>query len=159
MKMKYFPTVLLLSCLWLPCVAQVHDPVKWKYEVVRTGKGEAALMFTASLEEGWHIYSQFIGEDGPLPTAFTFAPGNDYQRIEGVKEQSMPVKTYDETFMMDIAWFDRTAVFVQKVKLRAPSATIKGKIEFMACTGEMCLPPEEIDFVLNVEDGKKAGGK
>jgi len=132
-------------------VAQVPKPVKWDFKVASVSGGEATLVFTAALDEGWHIYSQFLQEDGPLPTTFTFTPSKDYTLVGQVKEESQGVKSYNEIFMMDIVWFEKTAVFVQKIKLQAPQAIVRGKVEFMVCTEEMCLPGEAVPFSLDVK--------
>jgi len=131
-------------------MAQAPKPVKWDFKVASVTGDEATLVFTATLDEGWHIYSQFLEEDGPLPTTFTLAPSPDYAPVGKVKEESPGVKSYNDIFMMDIVWFEKTAVFVQKVRLQAPHVTVKGKVEFMVCTEEMCLPGEAMPFSLDV---------
>ena len=144
--------IILLSifCYSPAVIAQAHKPVKWEFKVASITGDEASLVFTATLDEGWHIYSQFLEEDGPLPTTFTFAPSKEYTLVGKVKEESPGVKSYNEIFMMDIVWFEKTAVFVQKIKLQGAGATVKGKVEFMVCTEEMCLPAEAVPFSLDV---------
>ncbi|MEI9918155.1 MAG: cytochrome c biogenesis protein CcdA [Bacteroidota bacterium] len=142
---------LLFAAATTNTYAQVRTPVKWNFSADAISETEAHLTFTATLDSGWHIYSQFLGEDGPLPTTFTFVPSKKYKPVKKVEELSKPVKSYDKTFMMDIVWFEKVAVFRQKVKLQAPSATIEGKIEFMVCTDEMCLPPDEVSFQLEAK--------
>jgi thiol:disulfide interchange protein DsbD len=143
--------LVLVTCFSLHAQSQRQKPVSWHFTAIRTGDKEARLVFTASLDDGWHIYSQFLDEGGPLPTAFSFAQDDDYSLKGKVNEESVPVKIYDNTFMMDIVWFTKTAVFSQMIKLNAPSTVIKGKIEFMACTEDLCLPPEEVAFSVKVE--------
>jgi thiol:disulfide interchange protein DsbD len=134
--------------------AQVHKPVKWSFVAV-PGKGsEATLMITATLEDGWHIYSQYIEEGGPLPTTISFSSSKEYTRVDKVKEEGMAIKSYDKTFMMDIVWYGHSVVFSQKVKLHVPLTMIQGKVEFMVCTEEMCLPPEVVSFNLEVKADK-----
>lgn len=141
--------------------AQIKKPVKWHFGATPINKEEAILTFTAFMEEGWHIYSQFIEEGGPLPTTITFEPSNDYTLIGKIKEESTPLKKFDVIFGMPIAWFEKTAVFTQRVKLNGPSATIKGKVEFMVCTDVECLLPEEKRFSLEAKvdmpDSKNSG--
>jgi thiol:disulfide interchange protein len=134
--------------------AQVHIPYKWTFSATDGTGSEATLYFTVKLEEGWHIYSQFIEEGGPLPTTFTFMGSKEYTLISKVKEESEPIRSYDPTFMMNIVWFKQIAVFSQKVKLHTASTNVKGKVEFMVCTDEMCLPPEEVSFSIPVKVAK-----
>jgi DsbC/DsbD-like thiol-disulfide interchange protein len=145
----------IVACCGLICFGHAQGqqrlPVKWNFTAIPTGDKEARLVFTANLDEGWHIYSQFLEEGGPLPTTFTFTPGSNYTLKGKVKEESTPVKSYDDVFMMDIVWYKNTVVFSQEVSLRAPAATIRGRVEFMACRDDLCLPPDEIEFALEVK--------
>lgn len=138
--------IVYIMCSVTLAQAQVRQPIKWQFTAAPVNESEVQLIFTANLDEGWHIYSQFMEEGGPLPTTFTFQPSEVYSLDGKVNEESTPVKSYDQTFMMDITWYGKTAVFSQNVKLHAPSAVVKGKIEFMVCTHEMCLPPDDIEF-------------
>ncbi|HPB06209.1 MAG TPA: thiol:disulfide interchange protein, partial [Prolixibacteraceae bacterium] len=52
--------------------AQVSEPVKWKYTVEKISETEAMLVFSAKIDEGWHLYSQYFPEGGPIPMVFTF---------------------------------------------------------------------------------------
>jgi len=145
----------LMHCVFANAAyGQINQPVKWQFSARPISSTEAEIAFTANLDDGWHIYSQHLEEGGPLPTSFSFTPADDeYTRLGEVKEVSTPVKSYDNTFMMDIIWFAKTAVFTQKIKLKTATATVKGKIEFMVCTDEMCLPPDIIPFTVVATTG------
>ena len=157
MKVLVFTLCQVILAATFTCQAQDHKPVRWYFDAKSIGKEEAMLTFTAVLEDGWHIYSQFMEEGGPLPTTFTFAPKSEYKRVGKVKEESKAITSYNDIFMMDIIWYSNIAVFTQKVKLHAPSSTVKGKIEYMVCTDEMCLPPDVIDFSLDIKGESVAG--
>lgn len=146
----------LIHCVFAHAgYSQINQPIKWQFSARPLSSTEAEIAFTANLDDGWHIYSQHLEEGGPLPTSFSFTPADgEYTRVGDVKEESTPVKSYDNTFMMDIVWFAKTAVFTQKVKLKSSTATVKGKIEFMVCTEEMCLPPDVIPFTVVVKAGE-----
>lgn len=128
--------------------SQVHQPIKWEVTSLSGRNGDATLKFTAHLDPGWHLYAQFMEKDGPLPTTFVFRENEAYTRIGNVSEETQSFKTFDETFQMEIAWFKDSAVFLQKVKIDKAETTISGTIEFMVCTDEMCLPPDEIAFAI-----------
>jgi hypothetical protein len=125
--------------------------MKWDFSAIRLNDHEARLVFTCNLDDGWHIYSQFLEEGGPLPTTFTFVPDPSYALIGKVNEESTPIKEYDSVFMMPIVWYENTVVFSQKVKMNISGSTVKGKIEFMGCNSVMCLPPDEIRFSVEVK--------
>jgi len=130
--------------------AQFYKPVQWHFSATPGNGSEVQLIFNATLEKGWHIYSQYIGSDGPLPTTFSFAPSTDYTQIGKIEEKGTPVKSYDKTFLMDIVWFANSVTFIQKIQLKVPLTTIQGKVEFMVCRDEMCLPPEVVAFSMEV---------
>jgi thiol:disulfide interchange protein DsbD len=144
--------------------AQVRAPVTWSFTSRPASGGTATLVFKATIAPGWHIYSQFMEEDGPLPTTFSFSPDNSYTLNGKTKEEGTPVKFYDQTFMMDIVWFSDSVTFSQAVKLRKDSVSVKGKVVFMACNDQLCLPPEAVEFSIKVsgkhpvKQGKKATG-
>lgn len=155
---RIFPVILLVSFMLVSAgsQAQQRSPINWQFSVDPINKKEAMLVFKATLDEGWHVYSQHMEDGGPLPTSFKFVPSEDYKLLGDVQEDGTPVESYDETFMMDIVWFSHSVEFKQKIKLNSNTATIKGNVEFMACNEEMCLPPERKPFTLTVE-GKKKG--
>jgi DsbC/DsbD-like thiol-disulfide interchange protein len=125
---------------------QANKPVKWIFSVENSGKNEANVIITATMKDGWHIYSRFLEEGGPSPTKFTFETSDEYMLVGTMKDEGKLVEKYDSTFLMPIAWFEGKAVFTQRVKLKIASASIKGKVVFMACTEQECLLPEEITF-------------
>ncbi len=146
--------VVLLLVTSFVCSAQIQNPSKWKYTSRSTGVGEAELVITATIDNGWHLYSQFIDEGGPVPTSFKFTKSPDYSLVGKVKEISPVTKAFEKAFNMNIAFFVNKAVFVQKIKLNKPQATVKGTVEFMLCNDEQCLPPDEHPFTIQVKDDK-----
>ena len=130
--------------------AQVENPVKWAYAAQRTSATEATVLIKATIEPGWHVYSQFIKEGGPIPTSFTFAPSKEYS-LAGKTTEPKAVVKFDKQFKMNIGYFEKEVLFSQKVKLKSASATtVKGKLEFMVCNDRKCLPPDEVAFNIPV---------
>jgi len=109
------------------------------------------LTFTAIVNDGWHIYSQYIDSGGPIPTSFTFIPGTDYDLVGKVIELNDPVHAFDKAFEMYITFFSTKVVFVQKIKYIKQGTVIKGILKFMACNGDQCIPPEEVEFNFKVK--------
>ena len=136
--------------LTLGAFAQVENPVKWAYAAKRTSATEATVYVKATIDEGWHVYSQYIKEDGPVPTSFSFSPSKEYSLIGKTAEPKAIVK-FDKQFKMSIGFFEKEVLFEQKVKLKSAKAiTVKGKLEFMVCNDHKCLPPDEIAFTVPV---------
>ncbi|WP_207423258.1 protein-disulfide reductase DsbD N-terminal domain-containing protein [Desertivirga brevis] len=130
--------------------AQILNPVKWSYAAKRIGKDEAMVLVKATIEPGWHLYSQTIADGGPVKTTFSFNTSPAYSLI-GKTIEPKPVVKFEKVFDMKVAYFENSVIFQQKVKLKAKQATVKGNVEFMVCNDEKCLPPDTMDFSVAVK--------
>jgi len=138
----------------VPAFAQVFDPVQWSVEAVRVPESDRVeLKLTATIEDGWHLYSQQIPEGGPIPTTFSFKPSSRYALIGKVKEPK-PIVEFDPNFDMELRYFGHKAVFVQTVQSKTYDAfEIAGEVEFMVCDETQCLPPKYIELAFRVPKG------
>ncbi len=137
-------------------MAQVLDPVDWKFSVVRVGGNEAELVFKALIENKWHLYSQDLPDGGPIPTSFSFEESSGWKRLGEVVEITEAEVKYDASFDLDLKMFSHEAEFRQKIELTGNEPVgIKGFIEYMCCDDERCLPPTEEDFSFNLTGGEQ----
>lgn len=125
---------------------QIIRPVRWKWKVEKLSDNEYNLIFNARIQDTWSLYSQHIGEGGPVPTSFTFDEGDQYQLIGDVKESDNVEEMHDKVFDMQIKKFHHKATFTQKIKVLDKSKVVTGYITFMTCDDTRCLPPTDIDF-------------
>lgn len=130
--------------------AQIEKPVTWSYAAKKTSKTEAVLYIKATIQDKWHIYSQNIKDGGPVKTTFAFSPSKEYAVVGKTIEPKAIVK-YEDTFKMNVAYFEKSAIFQQKVKLNKGTTVVKGKLEFMTCNDKQCLPPDEVEFSIPVK--------
>ncbi|WP_343531129.1 protein-disulfide reductase DsbD domain-containing protein [Pedobacter sp.] len=137
---------LLLSSFFAQ--AQLHKPVKWSYLSKKLNNNEAEIYLKASISTGWHIYAMQFNE-APMRTSFRFTPSPSYALIGKVKEPKSVAK-YDKTFKKNLYYFEKEVVFAQKIKLLKPKVSVKGILEFMACSDKSCLPAEEVPFQIVV---------
>ena len=133
--------------------AKIYDPVKWSFASEKLNDKEYNLIITAKIEKGWHVYSQFIEDGGPIPTSFKFMPSSDYKLVGSVTESPKAETAFDKTFDMQIAWHKDQVVFKQKVLLKVPEIKISGMLEFMVCDDQRCLPSEEVEFTIAIQAG------
>src|SRR5690606_11874877 len=92
-------------------IAQVYDPVKWHFAVKEISDTEAEVSFTATIEDGWHIYATELSSDmGPLPTEFAFNESPDYKTVGKIKQGKFKSE-YDNNFQMTLEYFEGTPVF------------------------------------------------
>ncbi len=131
--------------------AQIFNPVSWKTEVKELGNGSFELQMTASIEEGWHLYSQYLpSDDGPIATEFTFTKSVDFELVGKVKEPKAKTE-FDPNFDMDLNYFEGKVTFSQKIKsISAAAYTAVGEAYFMVCDAEKCLPPEYVDLEFKI---------
>lgn len=126
--------------------AQVESHVRWSYAAKKTSATEAVVLIKATIDQGWHIYSQTVKEGGPVKTSFTFAPSKEYA-IVGKPSEPAPTTRFEKVFNMNVGYFENAVVFQQKIKLKSAKASaVKGKLEFMTCNDSKCLPPDEVEF-------------
>lgn len=131
--------------------AQIYNPVSWQTKVVDNEDGTYDLQMMATIDKGWHLYSQELpSDDGPIATEFTFPEGESYELIGNVKEPK-PVTEYDPNFDMDLNFFKKSVTFTQKIKSRTPkSFDLTAEVYFMVCDEEKCLPPEFVDLNFSI---------
>jgi len=130
--------------------AQIHDPVKWTTSVEKISDTEYDLIINASIESNWHLYSQNVPEDGPIPTSFAFESSEDFELVGSVSEEEGHTVD-DPVFEMKIKYFENKATFKQRVKLlNEKASTIIGEVEFMVCDDASCLPPTFVDLKFSI---------
>lgn len=142
---------LLVVGLFLSFTAssQMLKPVKWTTAVKKVSKTEAIVAIRATIDEGWHIYSQNVADGGPVKTTFAFKPSKDFQLV-GKTIEPKPITKFEKTFDMNVSYFEKTVTFQQKVKLTGAKSVVKGTVEFMVCDDKQCLPPETVDFSVTI---------
>ncbi len=142
-------TLLLLSVLAFgySLSAQILTPVKWNTSYKQVSENEFDLIFTAAIEDGWVIYSQYLsGDDGPVPTHFYFDESSHFELVGKSQESGNRKEAFDNVFKMNLIKFSKKAIFTQRVRVNDLSKPIKGYFEFMTCDDERCLPPTEEEF-------------
>ncbi|MCR5445575.1 MAG: thioredoxin family protein [Bacteroidales bacterium] len=148
--MKKLFLIGLIGLLGNMVFAQQLDPTKWSYSVKETSDNEAELVFTAKIDDGWHLYSQYTDPAGPLPIVFEFTKSSDYELVGGVQEPK-PHEEMDPLFDCIVKSFSGTVVFRQKVKrLSTKEFTVNGVLSYQMCNNGSCIAPEDRDFSFKV---------
>jgi thiol:disulfide interchange protein DsbD len=137
---------------------QIFEPVTWETSYKQVNDTEFDLIFTATIEDKWVIYSQYLPEADirPVPTGFYFDAGDHFETVGKVKESGNIQTKHDKVFDMELTKFSETGIFTQRVKTTDLSQPITGYLEFMCCDDERCLPPTEVDFSFELKAEKKA---
>jgi thiol:disulfide interchange protein DsbD len=135
--MRIFFLVASLVSLVFNLGAQITNPIQWSFAQKQVNDSVTELKFTAKLVSGWHLYSQYTPDGGPLPTVFDFTLPKTVQRIGKVKEPAYD-KKYEPLFEVDVYTFPATTVvFTQQVKNKSDKEQIVGgEIKGMTCKDE-----------------------
>ena len=126
--------------------AQIQDPVQFKTELKTISDTEIQIVFTGTIDEGWHVYSTDLPEGGPISATF------NTDKMEGLEldgkliPQGKEIENYDKMFEMNVRYFEDKATFIQKLKVTAANYFIEGYLQYGSCNDENCLPPTDIEF-------------
>src|SRR4051812_1852769 len=122
--------IVLLFIILSPTAFAQH-PVKWNFSSEQV-KANSILKFDADIQLGWHIYSQFTPDGGPLPMLFTFDSATCYTR-NGKVEEPKQIKEYDTVFGLNVMYLEDKPRLTQKIKVNSVPCKVSGKIEYQAC--------------------------
>lgn len=140
-------------CAFGSLFAQFGDnPVTWDVEIVQGEGNEYEIRFEASIAEGWYIYSQDNDPNaGPIPTTIEFNENADITLEGGIVEESSHLKEgLDPIWNQVIKKYSDEVTFVQSFKV-VESTSIEGFYEYMTCNDESCMPPEYVEFSLDID--------
>jgi len=149
----------IIACLvHVATFAQIDNPVHWTFAASPAGDHQVEITATARIDEGWHLYSQFLDEGGPVPTSFRFTNNEDYYLVNGVTESPAARQGYDSTFQMTILYHEKSVTFKQLITYTDPATHITGLVHYMVCSGQKCLPPEDLNFDITVDPKMAVAG-
>jgi thiol:disulfide interchange protein DsbD len=135
--MKKFTYILLLITFFAQ--GQILNPVKWKSKVVQKSANEFELVMEATIENEWHIYSQYTPDGGALPTVFDYKNAKGNYTLVGKTKESAYKKVFNDIFEVDEYYFAKTAQFKQVIKVTNPILKeVKVFVEYQACK-EQCI--------------------
>ena len=147
---KLIVATVILFVFTLTAKAQVLTPVHWSYGAKKISNNEAVVFIKATIDDGWHVYSQTVKEGGPIKTTITFPVSASYTLI-GKTIEPTPITRNEKVFNMDVSFFEHEVIFQQKIKLKTGQATVKGTLEYMTCNDHQCLPPEDVEFSVAIK--------
>lgn len=132
--------------------AQVQDPVSWAFSSKKISTGKYEVHLTATIQSGWHTYSQTTPDGGPVPTDIKFNK-NPLVTMDGsVKEVGKMEQHNEPLFGVDVKQFSNKVDFVQSVSIKGNANTsVTGSVEYMVCNDRECLPPKEVKFSVSIK--------
>lgn len=141
MKKVLSATILFLFAL--SAMAQMMDPVHFTTELKKLKGNEAELVFSATIDPGWHVYSTNLGSNGPISASFNTVKMDGAELVGKLQTRGHEIKNFDKLFDMELRYFEKAVTFVQKIRFTKPHYSIDCYVEYGACNDEACLPPSE----------------
>jgi thiol:disulfide interchange protein len=140
--------VLTAGAILLASTAFAQDPVKWTLssDTAKAAPGaKVVLKLTATLEDGWHLYSLTTPKGGPIRTTAALA---ENPAIESAKlYQPKPERKFDKNFGIDTETFEKEIVFLVEAQVKkdasAGPADLVAQVRYQTCSSTMCLPPKK----------------
>jgi hypothetical protein len=149
--MKRILLITVILCGFLFANGQILNPVKWSYGSKRLSNTEGVVFLKATIDDGWHVYSQTVPDGGPVKTSFTYNPSKSFSLV-GNTQEPKPTTRFEKVFSMEVGYFENSVIFQQRVKLKKKGpVTVNGSLEFMTCNDEKCIQPQQIPFSITIK--------
>ena len=145
-RMKRLVMSLLVGLMVLVAQGQMVNPVHFSSQLKKLKGNEGEIVFSATVDDGWHVYSTDMGNDGPISATFNVVKMEGAEPVGKLTPRGNIIKQYDKMFGMELRFFEKKAQFVQKIRFTKPQYVIDCYLEYGACNDEMCLPPTEVAF-------------
>ena len=126
--------------------AQIVNPVHFTSKLELLDGAKAEIVFTATIDNGWHVYSTELGNDGPISATFTVKKMEGAELAGKLQPRGNEVRKYDKMFGMELRFFEHKATFAQPIRFTQSKYAIDGFLEYGACNDEKCLPPTQVTF-------------
>ena len=144
--MKKITHFLLLMLVSVTMWAQYQEPVKFSVEQKKISDSEIELIFTGTVDPGWHVYSTDIADGGPTAATITFETKEGVKPAGKLTPKGKVLTKHDALFDMQVSYMEGKAVFSQKLKITAPQYKVSGYLTFGSCNDENCMPPTNVEF-------------
>ena len=153
MKLRLFLILSLFAISFMARAQEFINPVQWSVSVVPTDQGHDLVM-SATIEEGWHLYSQTqFGDEfeGPIRPEFYYNASDSTYVLLGPTQEPEVEPVYDPVFELDVIYFEDQVSFVQPIKIiNGQGSILTAEVYYSVCDAEKCLPPDTKTFTLNL---------
>lgn len=154
--MKKIFYLLLLGFVFVKVQAQIINPVKWEPRIEKKSTSEYVLTFNGNIEAGWHVYSQFTPEDGPLPAEFIFHDNKSNYEFIGKATESETKREFNEIFGVDEIFFSDKVTFTQLIKQINPEKEIiQVELSYQVCMENCISETKYFEFDLKTLEAKE----
>lgn len=144
--MRRLISTLLTGFFILAAQAQMQNPVHFTSQLKELKGGEGEIVFSATIDNGWHVYSTDLGDNGPISASFNAVKMEGVEKVGKLQARGNEIKQFDKMFDMELRFFEKAVTFVQKIRFTKPEYDIDCYLEYGTCNDQSCLPPSEVSL-------------
>ena len=125
--------------------------VNWAFSSKKIADKKFEITLSATINGDFHLYAINAGVEGPVPTTITFSPNPLITLLGKTAEKGKKITKYEAAWEGKVNYFEKTVTFTQVINTKTTAKTnLNGKIVFMVCNDEVCLPPSEVPFKIAI---------
>ena len=150
--MRYLISLLLAAASLVMCAQQddIKTPITWDNSFEMVSDTEAVASFTATIDNGWHLYSTHLPDGGPSPTVGVWDKISGLEPTGDLTPDHAPIEKVDEMFELTLSWWEQKVTLTQHFKVTDPSTVhLEGYVEYSSCNDETCIPPTKEPFTFS----------
>lgn len=132
----------------------MSKPVRFKVEKKQVNNNTFDVLFSATIDKGWHVYSPGLPAGGPVSASIAIDKSEGVEAEGPLKAIGNERNVYDEMFGMNVRYFEDAVTFSQRFKTKGCKYDVSGRLVYGSCNDQMCLPPTSVDFSYNGEAPK-----
>lgn len=147
--------------------AQRNDnPIEWSARVKKSASllkpgSIFTVQVTATIADGWHLYSMDQMEGGPTATGLIVPDGQPFA-LDGEVKEPQPIIEFDPNFNLETHYFENSVTFNMSIKVAASAPpgtnTVRIDARYQTCNDRTCLPPRTVHLTASVQIAKASAG-
>lgn len=131
----------------LSAQTESEAPIRWQVTVKMVSATEGVATFKARLQPGWHLYALEMPKNGPKATVINVDESTGVEWVTPLTPDRDPLTVRDAMFGVDLQWWDTDIALRRRFKVTdKATARVAGKITYMGCNDQTCLPPTTQSF-------------
>ena len=139
------------------------DPIQWTIKADAPGSPLSAgskfiVLLTATIGDGWHLYSLDQPPGGPIPTRIGMPEGQPF-KLAGEIDSPPPQTQFDPVFNIETQYYEVSVEFSIPILVESSDAKgatpVKVSARYQTCNSEKCLPPKVVTLSADVQLAEK----
>jgi thiol:disulfide interchange protein DsbD len=163
--MKLHLSVFAAAAFTLAASASAQNPVTWTATAGKSAAagGTTSVKLSATIQEGWHIYSITQPAGGPNPTRIVLPDSKPFTLDGSIKPTVAPDVAFDKNFNINVETYEKGAEFTVPLKIdksaKAGTQQVHVNARYQVCNSTSCLPPKTVKLTADVKVKKAKSAK